>query len=97
MWPGRDQEPYGEPFQHFAMLGKAEEFDVSNLVYRQEWRAFMTETLGFQLKEGRKLDEIVSLEERKAERMAFELDKKKGHEDRLAQKQAEMELKEEKK
>jgi len=46
MWPGRDQEPYGEPFEHFAMLGKAEEFDVSNIVYRQEWRAFMTETLG---------------------------------------------------
>jgi len=43
------------------------------------------------------LDEIVSLEERKAERVAFELDKKKGHEDRLAQKQAEMKLKEEKK
>ena len=42
---------------------------MSNLVYRQEWRAFMADTLGFKIKEEKKFDEIVSLEERKAERM----------------------------
>lgn len=71
-WPGRGDEPYGKPFVHYEMIGEAEMIEISHLNFRQEWRAFMSETLGFNLKEGMAHEEIESLDERKKAREDYE-------------------------
>jgi len=48
----------------------------------------MGDTLGFKVKEGEQLAEIISLEERRAERVAHEVEKKRIQEEKIAQRQA---------
>ena len=63
---------YGEDLTFFQQLGDFESFDTSELEFRQEWRSFFLDTLQLPLEEGG-LVEIQTLEERKAEREAYEI------------------------
>ena len=96
MHPGRDNSPYGEPYEHYQLLGEAEFIDISPVEFRQEWRAFM-DSQGFKLKEGQELAQIGSLHERKMERFAHLEERQKRYYDgalRRAKEKREKELEE---
>ena len=39
-WPDKPEIMYGAPFEFHEQLGEPESFDVSELHYRHEWRAY---------------------------------------------------------
>ncbi len=66
------------------MVAPFESFDTSHLEYRQEWRTFFADTLQMEIRQGAELDIIVSLEERKAQRKAYEDQKEEELQQRRA-------------
>lgn len=83
-WPGRQGTLYGDNLEFFEMIAPFESFDTSHLEYRQEWRTFFADTLQLQIREGDQLENIVSLEERKAQRKAYEDQKEEELQQRRA-------------
>ena len=45
-WPDKPEVLYGEPFEFHESLGEPENYDIDNLVYRHEFRAYFEDTLG---------------------------------------------------
>ena len=39
-WPDKPEILYGAPFEFHESLGEPETFDVSELQFRHEWRAY---------------------------------------------------------
>jgi len=49
-WPDKPEVLYGKPFDFYESLNEPEIFDVSNLVFRHEWRSYFEHTLGLKPK-----------------------------------------------
>ena len=88
-WPGQAEILYGEDLTFFEQLGEFESFDTSGFEFRQEWRSYFSDTLQLPLEEGGLVD-IPTLEERKAEREAYEIKVEEELQERQ-QKRAELE------